>query len=149
MPYRLTVPLAIELAFETTVPLAEIEGHRTTLQRSGVYLIHEQPQDNEEFNPYLPTILYIGKAIGETIYSRSRKHRQAFSEYGMSKADAKMRPCKRFQEYRASIAGQPGELLLSAAFMDKDKPYLISCAEEYLIHSYFQQHGNRPRANTK
>ena len=140
---------AIDAVFDTTVQLAELEKHRTLLQRSGVYVVHEKTTELQDFSPYLSTVLYIGKAIGETIYSRCRKHRLAIAEHGLGKDEAKMRPGKRFREYRASVSGQPVTLLVTAAFIAKDQPHLISCTEEYLIHSYEQQHGHKPRANTK
>ena len=149
MPFRLTKTFAVDATFETMVPLAELENHRKLLQRSGVYVIHEKAIEPQEFTPYSSNVLYIGKAIGETIYSRCRKHRQAIAEHGLGKDEAKMRPGKRFQEYRARASGEPGVLLITAAFLAKDQPHLISCAEEYLTHTYEQQHGHKPRANTK
>ena len=61
-----------------------------------------------------------------------------------------MRPGRKFREYRDSIVGLPLNLWIIPGIMSTNEPYLVSCAEEYLLHKYAQYHGGElPRANTK
>jgi hypothetical protein len=43
----------------------------------------------------------------------------------------------------------PLRIYSSCPHLWPNKPYLISCAEEYLLHKYAVRHGEKPRANTK
>ena len=141
MPRRITAKVRFEAVVGDPVALADIERHKVFLLRSGVYFLHEGCP--KAFDPYSAAVVYIGKAIGETIFSRCRKHRAAIS------ADPNMRPGKNFRSYRAAIDSSAQKLFVVPAFMDVTKPYLISCAEEYLLHTYAARNGGKPRANTR
>lgn len=116
------------------------------LKRSGVYFLHDGPVDPQNFDYLSQSVVYIGKAISETIYSRCSKHLKALNRI----ESASIRPGKRFISYRDSIQKNAIEnIYIIPAFMDKSKPYLISCAEEYFLHSYLAKFGDLPKANTK
>jgi hypothetical protein len=148
-PYFLRTTISIDAVFETTVQLSEIEDRKKHLARSGVYVIHEFLEENQEFSPYLSKAIYIGKAIGETVYSRCCKHRKVLKEYHLNPASSHLRPGKRFQDFGAKLNDDISKLMVTAAFMAKDQPHLISCTEEFLIYNFLQQHGHRPLANTR
>ena len=83
------------------------------------------------FAPHSKSIVYIGKAIRETIYSRCRKHRAALREERLPSGQRSMRPGKNFKAYRAAAGGSLEGLYVIPGFMSLSEPYLISCAEEY------------------
>jgi hypothetical protein len=141
MPRRIAASVAFEAVLGEPVPLSDLERHKAALLTCGVYFLHEGIPTT--FDPYSPSVVYIGKAIGETIFSRCRKHRAAIS------ADPNVRPGKRFQAYCTATKGSFHNLYVVPGFMDSRKPYLISCAEEYLLHRYATRRGEKPRANTK
>ena len=149
MPFRLQQTFVVELTLSSALPLSSIEQHRAALQRSGIYVIHEALPPSEHIDAFSPSVFYIGKAIGETIYERCRKHRTALSQRGVARADGTMKPGKRFREFRDALEGEMPPLFVAPGFMEKSSPHLISCAEEYLILMYEQQHGHKPRGNTK
>jgi hypothetical protein len=60
-----------------------------------------------------------------------------------------MRPGKNFRGYRKSAVDAIERLFVVPGSMDAKSPYLISCAEEYLLHIYAQHHKKGPCANTK
>ena len=129
--------------------LPDIKSQKSALLKQGVYFLHEGEPKRTAFDPYSPSVVYIGKAIGETIFSRCHKHCAALLDERLSSGLPSMRPGKNFKAYRAVIGGSLHNLYVIPGFMSSDEPYLISCAEEYLLHKYLQRHGQRPRANTK
>lgn len=142
MPARISESFTFEISLGAPVALRSVESHRDTLSKRGVYFLHEGVPD-AKFDPYSPGVIYIGKAIGETIFSRCCKHRAAL------RGDPNMRPGKNFKSYRLKVRGAIGKLYVVPGFMDAESPYLISCAEEYLLYRYAQRHKKAPCANTR
>ena len=114
----------------------------------GVYFIVDN-KNKKVFNKkgFLPNknIIYIGKARGETIFSRNRKHVKAIKP---SLRTIDIRPGVRFKKYAASIKHDSSKLWVIPAIMDIQSPYLISCAEEYFICQYENKFGELPKANS-
>jgi hypothetical protein len=142
MSARISESLTFEISLGAPIALRSVESHRDTLSRRGVYFLHDGVP-NTTFDPYSPGVIYIGKAIGETIFSRCCKHRAAL------RGDPNMRPGKNFRTYCSDVPGAIENLYVVPGFMDAESPYLISCAEELLLYRYAQRHGKAPRANTK
>lgn len=140
---QLSASLTFEISLGAPIALRDLESHRDTLWKRGVYFLHEGLPADTTFDPYTLGVIYIGKAIGETIFSRCCKHRAAL--WG----EPNMRPGKNFKTYRSNVMGAIEKLYVVPGFMDAELPYLISCAEEFLLYQYAQRHGKGPCANTK
>lgn len=140
---QISESFAFEISLGTPIPLRSVESHRETLSKRGVYFLHKDLPADSEFDPYSLGVIYIGKAIGETIFSRFCKHRAAL------RGDPNMRPGKNFKTYCSRVPEAIDKLYVVPGFMDAESPYLISCAEEFLLHRYAQRHGKAPCANTK
>ena len=143
MPRQFIKSVTFEIQPGSPIALQDIECHREILQRKGVYLLREGLPTSNSFAPLSAGVIYIGKAIRETIFSRCFKHRAAL------RGDPNMRPGKNFMSYRADVPNAIDKLYVIPGFMDAEPSYLISCAEEFLLHRYAQRHKKRPRANTK
>jgi len=144
-PIEATVSFRVELG--APIALDEIEDQRPMLSVHGVYFMcRGYPR---RFNPLHKTVIYIGKAIRETIFSRARKHRQGIREHLISPELRQMRPGKRYQALREALAGSSESVVLVPGYMPQAEPYLISCAEEYLLHEYLRRIGELPEGNTK
>lgn len=149
MPRRIVETVSFEITLGDPLPLADLEQYRSALIAHGIYFIQEGRPDIAAFDPYSFRVVYIGKAIGETIYSRCHKHRAALLDERSSSGKPTMRPGRNFRAYRDSVGNSPDNLWATPGYMNKDKPYLISCAEEYFLHEYAQRnHSAGPRANT-
>lgn len=140
---RISESLTFEISLGASIPLRSVESHRETLSNRGVYFLHEGLPSDLAFDPYSASIVYIGKAIGETIFSRCCKHRAAL------RGNPNMRPGKKFKTYCSNRPDAIDLLYVIPGFMDAKLPYLISCAEEFLLHRYAQRHGKVPCANTR
>ncbi len=138
---RISESLTFEVSLGMPISLRNVESHRDTLLKHGVYFLHEDLPT--EFDPYSTSVIYIGKAIRETIFSRCCKHRAAL------RGDPNMRPGRNFKAYCLNDTVAIDKLYIVPGFMDVEPPYLISCAEEFLLYRYDHRHGMPPRANTK
>ena len=141
---RIIETVTFEIALGNPVALSDLENHRGELQIHGVYFLRERKPRILAFDPYAGSVFYIGKAISETVFSRCTKHCAALL------GNPNMRPGKNFRLYRDTIFTSLQNLWVIPGLMDSEEPYLISCAEEYLLHKYAQRNGGvGPRANTK
>jgi len=142
MPAQISESLIFEISLGDSIALQDLESHKDALQKRGVYFLHEGPT-GIQFDPYSSQVVYVGKAIQEKIYSRCYKHRAAL------RGDPNMRPGKNFKAYAQANPRAIDKLYVVPGFMDPKLPFLISCAEEYLLYQYAQRQGKPPRANTK
>jgi hypothetical protein len=116
------------------------------LKESGVYFLHEGSVAHKNFNILSTSVVYIGKAISETIQSRCAKHLRALN----GEESKSIRPGKRFKSYRDNLPKNAiRNIFVIPAFMDKSQPHLISCAEEYFLLKYLAENGRLPAANSR
>jgi hypothetical protein len=97
MPRRIAATVSFEVTLGEPVLLSDLEAHRNELLTHGVYFLHEGVARMSAFSPYSKSIVYIGKAIGETIFSRCRKHRAALRDERLPSGQPSMRPGKNFK----------------------------------------------------
>jgi hypothetical protein len=149
MTQAVRVRLRFTATFGEPVRLSKLAEFKPQFQRRGVYFLCEGKPPSGAFDPYSRRVIYIGKAIGETIFSRCQKHLWALRDARLSSGTPRTRPGRNFKAYRAAVAGAHDKLYVVPAFMNERHPYLISCAEEYFLHQYAEANGASPKANTK
>lgn len=149
MKNPILVDLQLTIRFETGIPLSEFEKLPPPLKTKGVYCIREGECLAEEFNPMSKCVKYIGKAIGETIASRCQKHFWTMTNAVNSNGKPKTHPGVRFKQYREARQFNLDGLYVYAATMTDIPGYLVSCAEEFLLHNYKIENNDIPEANTK
>lgn len=149
MPNPLVTDLHLEVTFGNPIALPEFERPIGALNLPGIYFLHEGQCTPNDFDPLSIEVKYIGKAIGETIFSRCRKHLYTITGRRAASDNPKTNPGKRFKAYRERRHFDPNGIYVVPGFMNHAEPYLISCAEEYLQFHYKLRHGNLPEANTK
>jgi hypothetical protein len=145
LPEKLS--LDINIIYEEPIDLQDVEQLRSKLKVAGIYFIIKSVSrpDLAKFNPCGQGVVYIGKAISETIYSRTRKHLATIR----NTPTPKTRPGKRFKTYREEQDFNASNHWVIAGMMEKNKGFEISYAEEYLIAEYqTANEGDPPRANT-
>lgn len=144
----LRIQLELCIDFAPPLRLSEVETHKQKLSLRGVYLLIERLTEEAEVTPFGPSVVYIGKAIKETIFSRCRKHLWSVQDARLGTGKPRTAPGDEFKRYRESIGFNPFVLWLVPGPMSEAKPYLISCAEEYLLFEFARRHGRLPKANT-
>lgn len=149
MPNPYTADFHLEVTFAAPISLTAFAHRMPELQVPGVYFLREGFCEPVEFDPLAAQVAYIGKANGETIFSRCKKHLQTVQDARDRNGKPKTRPGERFKVYRQSIQFDPNRLYVIPGLMAPDSPFLVSCAEEYFLYLYAQRHGDLPRANTK
>lgn len=152
MPTRnsLVVDIRLNITFIDPIALSEFAGERIkALLSRGIYILREGECSLDEFDPLAQEVKYIGKAIGETIFSRCQKHLLTITDARNANGNPKTRPGTRFINYRVNRNFQADGLYVYPAPMLDSAPYLVSCAEELLLYRYAQQHCDIPAANTK
>jgi hypothetical protein len=142
------IELTVRIEFRSAVNLAEIDKHKVTLGCRGVYLLIEAPIQPIHPDPFSPDVVYIGKAIKETLFSRNRKHLWTVTAATSSNGTPKTAPGEEFKRYRESINHDPSRLWIVPGVMSAEFSYLISCAEEYLLFEYKRRNKRLPKANT-
>lgn len=149
MPNPFVADLHLEVTFGTPVALVDFEIPIGALNVPGIYFLREGRCPPNDFDPLGVEVKYIGKAIGETIASRCRKHLHTITDRRDANDNPRTKPGKRFKAYRERRHFDPVGIHVVPGFMNHAEPYLISCAEEYLQFLYRQRHGDIPEANTK
>jgi hypothetical protein len=149
MPNPFVADLRLCVTFGEAIPLIHFEQRISSLLGQGIYALREGTCRSEDFDPLAPEVKYIGKAIGETVFSRCQKHLWTVTDARDRNGKPKTRPGLRFKVYRESRQFQPEGLHVFPALMADADPYLVSCAEELLLFRYAQLHGGIPAANTK
>jgi len=137
----------IDITYLEPLDIQQMGQLLTKLKVSGIYFLVNSIRKPilSEFNPYDHEVVYIGKAISETIYSRTRKHFATIR----NTPPPKTKPGKRFIKYREEQGYDASNHWVIAGVMDENKPYEISYVEEYLIAEYQRtNNGDPPRANT-
>ena len=117
--------------------------------RRTVYALREGECRAQEFEPLGHEVVYIGKAIGETVFSRCQKHLWTVTNRRDKFGKPKTNPGVRFKTFRANREFRTDGLYVFPALMAEADPYLVSCAEELLLFRYRKKHGDIPIANTK
>lgn len=144
----------LTLAIQFNQPLclkAWEEGHPAPLRgdKRGVYLIfHGRPPVSIDIDDPAENLIYIGKAVRETVSSRCLKHYWSVTDSRAANGNARTKPGRRMKAFRELIEHDAGKLWVVAGVMDPAHPYLMSCAEELLIHRYTLRHRRLPLANT-
>ncbi|SER18933.1 hypothetical protein [Giesbergeria anulus] len=149
MPNPFVANFHLEVTFGKPIALTQFERLIDDLNFPGIYFLHDGQCSENDFDPLSIKVKYIGKAIGETIFSRCQKHLYTITDRKAANGNPKTNPGKRFKEYREKIKFDPEGIYVVPGFMNHAEPYLISCAEEYLQFLYRQRHGDIPAANTK
>src|SRR5690606_37178135 len=135
------------VAFHPPLPLMRVREHAHVLKARGVYFILEGACDGPH-NPFAAQVLYIGKAIRETIGSRGCKHLDTMTDARFSNGNPKTGNSKAFKRYRGKQEFDLRKLWFVPGVMDARTPYLISRAEGYFIHEFERRHGRKPECNT-
>lgn len=149
MPNPYIEEVRLEVTFGPCIALPAFARPLPDLQLPGVYFLREGSCDPAAFDPLATEVVYIGKANGETIFSRCKKHLQTVQDARDRNGNPKTRPGVRFKNYRQSVQFSPDLLYVIPGLLAPSHPYLISCAEEYFLYLYLQRHGDLPRANSK
>lgn len=140
--------LELQIDFGTALRLAKVIEHQQDLKIRGVYFLIESVSKPRKPSPFDKSVVYIGKAIKETIFTRCQKHLWSVQNALLKSGNPRTRPGVDFKRYRESIAFDASCLWLVPGIVAGDQPFLISCAEEYLIYEYQRIHRRRPQANT-
>lgn len=141
--------LKLHVTFGEPIPLTDFNQSIPSLLAQGVYALREGLCSPKEFDPLGPEVKYIGKAIGETVFSRCQKHLWTVTDARYRNGNPKTRPGHRFRTYRERRQFQPEGLYVFPALMADSDPYLVTCAEELLLFRYAQLYGHTPAANTR
>ncbi len=117
---------------------------RSLHKKHGIYLIIDNPNLSPIDKNLVPNeqVKYIGKAVGESIRSRNKKHYKSISNIQGTCPGKRMRIFAEHLEYDAS------KLWVIPGIMDEDLPYMITCAEAILLWNYKTNYGQLPAANT-
>jgi hypothetical protein len=142
------VSLKLKIDFGKPVRLSDVENHRKSFPPHGVYLLVERISPRSKIDPLASSVIYIGKAVRETMFSRCRKHMWSVQDALLRTGRPRTAPGSGFRKYREIIGRDPSRLWAVPGEMCIDEPYLISCAEEFLLFKYKQRHGRLPFANT-
>ena len=98
---RVQVEICVD--FGKPVRLTEIGQHKQTLMVRGIYILTEGKPRRGVFNTTSAKIVYIGKAIGETIFSRCQKHMWSVQDTRLSNGNPRTAPGHSFKRYRETI----------------------------------------------
>jgi len=142
------IDISINIDFGDFIRLDKIESHSDVLRCAGIYFLLEGRKQPTEKDPLDSMVVYIGKAIRETILSRNQKHYMSVADTRTEAGVPKTRPGKAFRQYREKIDYNPKILWVWPGRISKERPYQISCAEEYFLFEYRKTHGRSPNANT-
>lgn len=142
------VRIPIRIDFREPVRLSEIALHKPALLVRGVYILTEGKPKAKVFDTTSVAVVCIGKAIRETIFSRCQKHLWSVQDARLSNGRPRSGPGHSFKWYREQISKDASLLWLTPGVMREERPYEISCAEEYLLHQYRQKHGRYPWCNS-
>jgi len=140
----------IEYKFLPAVLLEEVDTKKVILQNKGVYfLLHSLNKPNiKKFHITSSSIIYIGKSINDSIFSRVRKHIASIRNDLYSNGKPKTRPGKKFITYRESIGGDISNHWVIPCLVANAKGYEISYLEEYFLYIFDQKNKRSPLANT-
>jgi len=143
---RVQIELCVD--FGQPVRLSEIDAHKQSLLVHGVYIIAEGGPKGKTIDPTLEEVVYIGKAIKQTVHGRCVRHVQSVKDARSRSGKPLSEPGFSFKSYRERINRDPSRLWVTPGVMCVDIPYAISCAEEYLLHQYRLLHGRYPWCNS-
>ena len=141
------IHLDLHIDFGPPLPLSEVEGRRHELPRHGVYFLLQDHAGGNEATAFDPAVVYIGKALGESIFSRCRKHFWDVMDARSRSRENKAVPADAFRAFGESINFDPSLVWIVAAQMDPDKPYLISFVHDYLLFEFARRHERFPLLN--
>lgn len=142
------VQVEVYVEFGQPIQLTEITRHRQALLVRGIYVLNEGKPRGKVFDTVAKRIVCIGKAIGETIFSRCQKHMWSVQDARLSNGNPRTTPGHSFRRYRETINFDASVLWLTPGVMCAEKPWAISCAEEYLLYQYKEKHGRFPECNS-
>jgi len=135
------------IGFQAPVKLTDLRNHRKELSYPGVYLIVKSNGKPSEVSPFSKQVVYIGKAIRETIFSRNVKHLGSVMDRRLNSGRPMYAPGSRFIRFRESIKRDPSTLWVIPSLISQT--YKIWCAEEFLLFEYRRRRGDLPVGNTK
>ncbi len=144
------IQLELTIDFGSPIPLADVVSRRKEFPRCGVYFIVACATEKEarEAKPTDEAVVYIGKANREEMSSRCQKHLWSITDARLLSGNPRSSPGAAFKRYRESVGLSAADHWVIPGAMSDDKPYLIPCAEEYLLHEYVRTHGRLPLCNT-
>lgn len=138
----------VRVDFLEPVRLRDIEQHKNFLQRSGVYfLTHGQPPagphkvDGEH-------VFYIGKAGRQKLWTRARLHWQTLTDAKTSTGNDRTGNSKAFKAWRARPGFDPNHVWFVGGIVEHGHPWLVACAESFLLEHFRKVHGRLPYCNT-
>ena len=140
----------IQLNFIQPISLNSLKNHRNILSVKGVYFITHSinPPTIESFSPFQQDVIYIGKAINETIYTRCQKHLVTIRNEKTTNGNPKTYPGKKFKLYRETIEFKSDNHWVIGCSIIEAIGYNISFIEEFLLHHYQKNNNMLPPANT-
>ncbi len=117
---------------------------RSLHKKHGIYLIIDNPNLSPIDKNLVPNeqVKYIGKAVGESIRSRNKKHYKSISNIKGTRPGECMRSFAKYLKYDAS------KLWVIPGIMNEDFPYMITYAEAILLFNYKKKYEQLPIANT-
>lgn len=142
------IQVEFSIDFGAPVRLLEIIERKQSLCAPGIYILSEGILRGKSLNTTSGKIVYIGKAIRETIFSRCQKHLWSIQDDRFTNGNPRSRPGKSFKRYRESIQFDASKIWLTPGFMCEGLPYQISCAEEYLLHQFKETNSRYPWCNS-
>lgn len=117
------------------------------LDAKGVYFLYEGKRPSS-FSPTSSNIVYVGRAWGETIFSRCQKHYWTIVKQKHANGTPRTRPGKKFKKYRKTIKHDPSRLWVVGGLVDPNEPWAVTCMEVFYMCAYEAKHGELPKANT-
>ena len=140
----------IRFEFLEAVSLGEVDRYKNILQNNGVYFIiySTKKPSNKNFDIVGKSIVYIGKSITDSIYSRIKKHISSIKNELYSSGKPKTAPGKRFVSYRQSIGHNISNHWVIPCLVTDAKGYEISYMEEYFLFIFHKKNKGMPLANT-
>ncbi len=141
------VQIEFNADFRPPVQLSEIKRRKGSLLVHGIYVITEG-RPGKVLDPCAENVVYVGKAIKQTVYGRCYRHVQSVTDARSNSGNPLSGPGHSFKRYREKINFDPSRLWVAPGVMSVDIPYAISGAEEYLLHEYRLKHGRYPWCNS-
>ena len=141
------VQIELSVDFGQPIRLSEMAKHKRALLVRGIYFITEG-EPEKVLDPVGETVVYIGKAIKQTVHGRCLRHVQSVTDSRSKTGNPLSGPGHSFKAYREGIGRDPSRLWVTPGVMAVGVPYAISCAEEYLLHQYWLKHGRYPWCNS-
>jgi hypothetical protein len=112
------ITLELKIDFGPVMPLSEVEGRRHDLPEHGVYLLVRDYIVGEPAGPFDASVVYIGKALSESMFSRCRKQFWDILNVKTRSRENKAAPAKARRAYAEGVNFDASATWTVAAKMD-------------------------------